>query len=88
MSAKEALSWRYFFLIFGPVGHERFDRNFAIIAKAVVDGYIDHEKVETSLEDFEPKYKFVKPKDEEELAEELQKNAVNDFKFLMRQFGG
>ncbi|MDR2757616.1 MAG: hypothetical protein LBC20_18150 [Planctomycetaceae bacterium] len=88
MTAKEAQSWRCFFKVFGPVGHERFDLNAATIAKAVVDGYADHEKYTPSLEDFVPKFKFTRPLDEDEFQDELKTNALRDFEYLQRRFRG
>jgi hypothetical protein len=87
MTAKEAESWRYFFKVFGPVGHERFDLNAAIIAKAVVDGYADHEKYTPTLKDFVPEFKFTQPQEEDEFQEQLQHNALQDFEYLQRKFG-
>jgi hypothetical protein len=87
MTAQEADSWRCFFKVFGPVGHERFDVNAAIIAKAVVDGYADHEKYTPALKDFVPEFKFTQPQDEEEFQEQFQNNALQDFEYLQRKFG-
>jgi hypothetical protein len=87
MTAKEADSWRYFFRVFGPVGHERWDLNAAVIAKAVVDGYADHEKYSPALKDFVPEFKFTEPLDEDDIQNELQNNALQDFEYLQRKFG-
>ncbi|MDR3183156.1 MAG: hypothetical protein LBT89_09615, partial [Planctomycetaceae bacterium] len=78
MSAREAASWRYFFYIHGPGGHERFDLNFAMLMHCITlsAGGERNDGEAFTIGDFLPKFDRKKPQSEETETEDAELSAA------------
>ena len=84
MTGKEAKNWERFFKIFGPVGDQRMDANFAWLRQVVE---YCHTYQPRPVEDFALKYDYKQHfRDAESAVEAMVNNIEKDIEHLVSRF--
>ena len=85
MTGTEKAMWKRFFMIYGPVGEQRLDVNFAWLRQIIAACHSTSEE-KHSIEDFVLKYDYKGYFNEDDpLAAFL--NPEKDFDYLQKRFG-